>query len=156
VSFSPPPAYRLLIMTDALWGFIGVIVGAVLAGAIELLRDRTAKKQRDTERARDLRAEACAQLLVAARRLRYAARADATIDPGRIDEDKTDLSTARYMIALLGPESVAQAANTVRRSVLDYVNAREKRGPHGTCETERLAARAAVKEFIQITRPEFA
>ena len=94
--------------------------------------------------------------MVAARRLRYAARADATIDPGRIDEDKTDLSTARYMIALLGPESVAQAANTVRRSVLDYVNAREKRGPHGTCETERLAARAAVKEFIQITRPEFA
>ena len=138
-------------MSDALWGFIGVIVGAALTGTIELLRDRTAQK----ERARKERAEAYTQLLLAARRLRYAARGDGTIDPSRIDEYKTDLSTAQYLIELLSRSTVVQAGEAVRRSVLDYLKAREERGAKGDCEQERLAARTAVDEFKAAARPEF-
>ena len=84
------------------------------------------------------------QLLVAARQLRYAARDDTTITPERVEEVKTDLSSAFYIIEILSDETIKILGDAVRRQVLNYVNT-----PNNE---RRLAARKAVEAFTEAAK----
>jgi hypothetical protein len=146
----------------AVWGFIGVVVGAVLTGVFGLFRDRALIDERERERgaaaaksARDERKEAYVQLLLAARQLRYAARPASAIDPARVEALKADLSSAQYLIELLATPRLINAGDRLRRAVLDYVNE-----PPGADKNKRdlLRARAGahVEHFTLLARIDLA
>ena len=149
-------------MDAAIWGFIGVIVGAVLAGLFDLFRDKALVGERDRERAaraaksaRDERKQAYVQLLVAARQLRYAARPETAIDRVQIEAFKADLSSAQYLIELLAPAELVAAGDHLRRAVLDYVDDAPAANPTKQ-ELLRKRARLEVERFTLIARTDLA
>lgn len=130
-------------------GLLGALIGgaAALTGSIIASRDtKQAREHSARKTARDERMAAYAQLLTAARKLRYLARGE-SVGGWTAEEIKTDLSTAQYIIEMLAPAPMIALGEAVRAHTLDYAAAEEK----GKDEVERTrlreVARAAVDAF---------
>jgi hypothetical protein len=138
-------------MGAAIFGVVGVLVGGVLTIAGNYLLFRTqrsesarAERAASIARARDERKAAYLRLLTAARRLRYVARNAQAANPGTVDDLRTELSTT-HEIELISSPQIARAANTVRRTTLDYLNTALARQP---TDAARRVAREAVSQMI--------
>jgi hypothetical protein len=130
-------------------GLIGALIdaAAALAGSVIASRDTKQARAHDAlKAARDERMAAYAQLLTAARKLRYLARGD-SVGGWTAEEIKTELSSAQYVIEMLAPAEMIALGEAVRRDTLNYAGATEK----GKNEAERAelreVARAAVDAF---------
>lgn len=155
---------QLLAMSPALWGLVGTVVGGVLAMVGSVLMQRLAaaeqaqaEQRQVQEVARAERKLAYIRLLTAARRLRYLARPESTIDPGELDSLRTDLSSLNYEIELIAAPDVVFCSNHLRRKTMDYLNAARTTATGTSSRPEevtalRLAARKAVDEFIAAAR----
>jgi hypothetical protein len=139
-------------MVPAIFGVIGVLVGGSITtiGNLLLFRRQQEAAARadvlaDRARVRAERKAAYLRLLTAARRLRYIARNAHSADATAIDDLRTEISTTQYEIELIASYEIAEAANTLRRKTLDYLNAARDGQP---TDEPRREARAAVSALI--------
>lgn len=133
------------------------MAGNMLLQRLAAAERAQAERQQSEQSARAERKLAYIRLLTAARRLRYLARPESTIDPAELDSLRTDLSSVNYEIELIGPPDVVSRSNELRRKTMDYLNAARaaavtmSRGPEEVASL-RLLGRKAVEDFIATAR----